>query len=86
VHDYHLLPIGAAYRDSCSVLTALREPAASAFRENYRSADTRQAVLEAPASMAYTDRVYGREDWAGASLECGISQRGPAPVLAVAAC
>jgi len=51
VYDYHLLGIGPAYSDYRNVLTALREPAASAFRESYGSVDAREATLDAPISV-----------------------------------
>jgi hypothetical protein len=51
VYDYHLLGIGPAYSDYRNVLTALREPAASAFRESYGLVDAREATLDAPISI-----------------------------------
>lgn len=51
VYDYHLLGIGPAYSDYRNVLIALREPAASAFRESYGFVDAREATLDAPVSI-----------------------------------
>jgi len=51
VYDYHLLGIGPAYSDYRNVLTAMREPATSAFRESYGFVDAREATLDAPISI-----------------------------------
>jgi hypothetical protein len=51
VYDYHLLGVGPAYSDYRNVLSALRERAASGFREAYGAVDAREAALDAPAAI-----------------------------------
>jgi hypothetical protein len=76
VYDYHLLGIGPAYSDHRNVLTALREPAASAFRESYGFVDAREATLDAPISIVVALIIAARQpvfpSWAKACVQAVV--------------